>query len=125
MKELAKKVHWDVLTHFVYVPDHVIHPDFFDHWESHADEVEADKVFRGDCDNAALTNAELSIRRGANPAIVKLIYCKAETGEGHLVAGLEHWILDNRQRGPIYWEDLPYRWISSMRMDEPGIWRKL
>jgi predicted transglutaminase-like cysteine proteinase len=36
----------------------------------------------------------------------------------------EGWVLDNRQRDIIKWDKLPYEWVKSMRMDEPGIWRK-
>ena len=124
-KSQVEDIHWNVLTHFLYTPDKVIHPDFFDHWQSHADEVERGQTFRDDCDGFALTCAEILIRKGAESKDVKLIYCKTETGGAHLVASWESWILDNRQRFPMYWENIPYEWIKSMRLSEKGIWRKM
>lgn len=121
----AKKLHWNVLTHFVYVPDHIIHPDRFDHWGSHAQLVRYGHTFRDDCDGFALTCAELLLMKEADPGDVKIIFCQVETGEHHLVTSWQHWILDNRQRTIKYWDDLPYRWISSMRLNEKGVWRKM
>jgi hypothetical protein len=125
VKDLAAKVHWDALTHFVYVPDKEQFPDFFEHWMSHADEVEADQIFRDDCDGFALTCAELLIRHGADTSKVILVRCLTETGGGHLVCVADGWLLDNRQRSTIRWDDVPYTWQKSMRMDEPGVWRRL
>lgn len=125
MKSLVVKVHWDTLTHFVYVPDKILHPDHFDRWISFADQVERGEIFHGDCDDVSLTTAELSIRRGADPAVTRLIYCRTETGGAHLVTGVGHWILDNRHRTVMYWKDLPYEWITAMVMNEKGIWRKV
>jgi len=125
MRDLAAKIHWDVLTHFVYVPDKELHPKFFDHWMSHADTIESGIVFRDDCDGFALTCAELLIRRGANSEDAKIIFCRTETGGGHLATAWRHWILDNRHRTIMYWDDLPYEWVKSMAMNEKGIWRKV
>lgn len=125
MKTLSEQTHWDVLTHFVYVPDKVLHPDCFDHWMSHADAVEAGEIFKDDCDGFAMTCAELLIRTGVDKEKTRLTMCKTETGEGHLVCVCDGWVLDNRQRYIKRWDDLPYEWISSMRMDEPGTWRKM
>jgi len=72
MKFLVAKAHWDTLTHFVYVPDKVLHPDHFDRWISYADQVEQGEIFKGDCDDMALTTAELADpargRSGSNKA---------------------------------------------------------
>lgn len=124
MKKLAEKVHWDTLTHFIAVPDKELHPEFFDHWKSSADEVEAGKTFKDDCDGFCLTSAELLVRQGADPETVRIVQC--HTGiDGHLVTAYGPWILDNLQRRPIYWKDLNYTWLSQMKMSEKGIWRNM
>ncbi len=100
-----------------------------EHWKSFADEVEQGKVFRGDCDNFALTCAELLVRKGMDPAMVRLSFCQVPPeGWGHLVCvAKDHkgkdMVLDNRQRGVWHWTQIRYNWISSMRLDEPGVWR--
>jgi predicted transglutaminase-like cysteine proteinase len=121
--KLAERIHYDVLTHFVYVPDVEYHPDYFDHWESHADEVEQGLVFHDDCDGFAMTCAELLARAGVDKSKVRLSFCQVETGEGHLVCVCDGWVLDNRHRYIKRWETLPYEWISSMKMSETGVWR--
>jgi predicted transglutaminase-like cysteine proteinase len=125
MKNLAKNIHWEVLTHFVYTPDKEQFPEFFEHWMSHADEVEAGQTFRDDCDGFALTCAELLVRGGADEGKVSLVRCLTETGGGHLVCMADGWLLDNRQRTAVRWEDIPYTWQKSMKMGEVGIWRKI
>ena len=55
----------------------------FEYWRSAADEVIG--TWEGDCDDYALTAAELLIERGVDPSAVSIAYCKVETGEGHLV----------------------------------------
>jgi len=111
---------------FIWTSDKIIHPDYFDHWQSHADEVERGEVFRDDCDGFSLTCAELFVR---NPEVkkedVKIIYCLTELGGGHLVASFKNLILDNRQRTVYPWTGFNYKWKSSMRMSEPGVWRTM
>jgi predicted transglutaminase-like cysteine proteinase len=94
-----------------------------DHWKSFADEVERGEVFKGDCDDFSLTCAELLVRNGTALDRIKLVLCKVETGTGHLVCISRNLVLDNRQRKVLDWSELPYTWISSMGMDELGIWK--
>jgi predicted transglutaminase-like cysteine proteinase len=123
MKDIADKVFANTMSCFIWTSDHIIHPDYFDHWESHIDEVELGQTFRDDCDGCALTNAEGLYRQDIPKGLIRIIFCETETKEKHLVAGYKHWILDNRQRRLMYWKDIPYRWISSMRLNEPRVWR--
>ncbi len=129
-----------------------------EHWKSYADEVQGGQVFQGDCDNFALTCAELLLRNRVDTRIgaetewrpgnnnlsevccgilnrynvissgVRLAFCFTEAGEGHLVCVAKDrkgkdMVLDNRQRGVWHWTQIRYNWISSMRLDEPGVWR--
>ena len=49
-----------------------------------------------------------------------LVYCKTETGEGHLVLHVYGWILDNRHRWVMRQDDLPYEWLRIGKPD--GRW---
>jgi predicted transglutaminase-like cysteine proteinase len=124
MRNLAEKVHSKVKRLFTYKSDKEQFPDFWDHWKSWADEVEANQLFSDDCDGFCLTCAELLIRQGAKPEDVTICDVTTETGGRHLVCVYGSWVLDNRYYYVPYWKDLNYEWRRSMRMDEPGTWRK-
>ena len=94
-----------------------------EYWSSFADDVEQGKVFRGDCDNFALTCGELLVRQGVARNLLRVALCWTETGEYHAVCIADDWCLDNRQRAVWHWSRLPYKWDRSMRLDEPGVWR--
>ncbi len=95
-----------------------------EYWKSFVDEVEQSTIFFGDCDNFALTCAELLVRKGMEPGLVRLSFCQVPPeGWGHLVCIADQMVLDNRQRAVWHWTKLRYDWVSSMRMDEPGVWR--
>ena len=98
-----------------------------EHWTSHADEVDAGEDFRDDCDGFALTCAELLMRAGYSKKDVMIIYCTTETGEQHLVCGVNEddttYILDNRYDRIYKYTNVPgYTWKYSMHFDRPGIW---
>ena len=124
MKDLARKVHRQVKDLFIWTADKEVFGES-DHWKSFADEVERGDVFKGDCDDFSLSCSELLIRQGTDPTKIRIAYCKTETGVGHLVCICDGWVIDNRQRDIIAWDDLPYEWHKSMRIDEKGIWRSI
>ena len=101
-----------------------------EHWTSHADAVERGEGFVDDCDGYACTTAELLLRRGVSAEDVKLIYCITETGEAHLVCGVDTvettWIAENRYNYVYDWNKRSgYRWMYFMRLDDKGVWRKV
>lgn len=101
-----------------------------EHWTSHADKVEQGRVFRDDCDGFALTCAELVIKAGVPRDKVIACYCITETGEAHLVCGVNldntTVILENRYDSVYDWESKPkYQWILFMNFSEPGVWRRV
>lgn len=124
-KKIAEQVFADARANFIYTPDGEQF-DVREDWRSHAGEIEGS--WRDDCDGFAITCAELLIERGVPKENVKLIYCKTETGTGHLVCGVDAdgdtLILDNRQRAVWGWETIRYEWLRSMRASEPGEWRE-
>lgn len=125
MNKLAERVHRQVRYLFTYRSDKEQFPDDWDHWKSFADQVEAGEDFGGDCDDFCLTCAELLIRRGVDPKLIKICDVTTETGGRHLVCCADIWVLDNRFSYVFYWGDVNYKWHRSMRMDEPGTWRTI
>lgn len=120
--ESIHSIHHRVLRLFTWAPD----KETFgtpEHWQSFADDVETGKAFHGDCDNFALTCAELCHRAGYAPEDIQLGLCRTETGEMHLVAIVGPDCLDNRRRWVVPWRRIPYQWIRTMRMSEIGTWR--
>jgi predicted transglutaminase-like cysteine proteinase len=112
----------EVHNHFVWAPDMEVFGEP-EHWSSLADNVERGEVFKGDCDNFAMTCAELLLRRGIEPVNIRLALCWTETAEYHAVCIAHGELLDNRQRRLRHWASVPYRWHRSMRLDKPGEWR--
>jgi predicted transglutaminase-like cysteine proteinase len=125
MRKLAERIHRQVRRLFVYKSDKEQFPDDFDHWKSFADEVEAEQIFEGDCDDHSLSCAELLIRNEADPDQVKICDVTTETSGRHLVCCFGPWVLDNRYPYVPYWQDLNYVWHRSMKMSEPGVWKKI
>ena len=125
MNPIYEEIFYKVMRHFVWVSDKELHPTYWDHWDSYADEIERGETVKGDCDNFAMTCAELLVRAGIDKHLIRLAACQLWSGENHLVCIAAGWCLDNTQRGVWAWNTMPYTWISSMRMDEPGVWRKL
>ena len=110
VKKLHKKVFQ--LFHYEYDEKNYLREE---HWTSHADEVLENKDFSDDCDGFALTCCELLIRDGFDRSQVKAIICDTETGESHLVCGVDidetTYILDNRYDYVFDWsKKRDYTW---------------
>lgn len=71
----------------------------------------------GDCDSFALWCRDRIKGLGVE---ADLIFCRTETGGGHLVLHIDGWIIDNRHGWVMSKDDLPYTWISLGRPD--GTW---
>jgi predicted transglutaminase-like cysteine proteinase len=125
MNPIYDEIFYKVMSHFIWVRDKDSHPNAYDHWQSFADEIERGEIVKGDCDNSALTCAELIVRAGIDKHVVRIASCQPWAGEMHLVCLSEGWCLDNLQRKVRAWQTMPYTWVSSMRLDEPGVWRKM
>jgi len=109
---------------FEYVPDSVQF-DRPEHWMSHADAALNGETFAGDCDDYALTCAEVLVERGADPADTAIVYCKTENGTRHLACLYRSWTLDNRHEWPVDWSQIGYEYISAMHLSAPGEWRQM
>ena len=109
---------------FIYTPDQEQYHKPED-WRSHADAIDNNQVFKDDCDGFAMTCAEILVRNNINKDLIRLVLCQIETQEYHCVCIADNMLLDNRQRSLWNWNEVPYTWISSMKMSEPGMWRKI
>jgi predicted transglutaminase-like cysteine proteinase len=128
MQTVIQGVFNQVRENFIYTPDSEQF-DRMEDWRIHKKEVEAGEIWRDDCDGFAVTCAEMLAWQDIPFENISLILCEVETGGRHLVCGIEHdgetLILDNRQR--ILWPHtkIPYKWISTMKASEPGVWREI
>ena len=126
----------DVRQYFVYRPD----LEGFnkpDDWRSQAAHIGS--PYYGDCDDLAMTAADLAVQRGIDPARVRVALCLTEVGQwcaepppyDHMVCLIDDegdgytMALDNRQRRVERWDRLGYRWHSAMRLSERGVWRDM
>ena len=74
----------------------------------------------GDCEDFALwCRHELELLGVRSD----LVFCRTETGEGHLVCSVQGYILDNRHKWVMRRDDLPYTWISLGKPD--GTWLEI
>ena len=81
-----------------------------------------DGVLEDDCDGFALYCWHSCRDRGLK---ARLVYCKTETGGGHLVCECEGWVMDNRHTWVRDKDSLPYEWISISGYDPGDAWRSL
>lgn len=112
-------VHGWAMSHFLYVPDERRWDKDFafngDHWETDEELLEdlrRSGVVLGDCDAFAKL-CWLALRRIDIPS--RLLFCRDETGGGHLVCEASGWVLDNRQPVLVPRADLErigYTWLS-------------
>lgn len=128
MSELnkVKDIHNKVTKLFTYVFDKKQYLKE-EHWTSHADDVNEGKPFSDDCDGFALTCCELLIQEGFERSIVKAIICDTETGESHLVCGIDlegtTYILDNRYDYVFDWsKKKDYTWRYYKVFSEMDKW---
>ena len=112
-----------VRSFFVYVPDGIEY-QLPEDWRSHEKAVRSGDIFRGDCDDFALTAAVIAKQEGYDPADIRIVFCKTETGGGHLVCFIGDQMIDNRMRGAVPVTFPRYEWISAMSLAEPQVWRK-
>lgn len=120
----TEEIHAKVLGLFDYQTDKETF-GFSEYWSSFADAVAKNERFQGDCDNFAMTCAELASRNGFDPQTILLALCWTETDEYHAVCIVGETLMDNRYNAPFNWRRAPYRWDKAMRMSEPGVWRAM
>ena len=118
---LADQVHRRLLRQFVWTPDKEQFGQA-EYWTSLKSAVDAGGTVHGDCDDFAITAAEMLVERGADRSSVSIATCMTPSG-AHMVCLLDGWMRDTRQRHVLDWQDVDYTWLSVMRLDEPGDWK--
>jgi len=126
---IAMDVQKRIAPLFIYTPDSKQYNQE-EHWTSHAKAVKANLLFKDDCDGYAATAAELLVEAGIPKESIKLIYCKTETGEAHLVCGVSSdtntYIIENRYHAIYEWKQKHgYKWMYFMSLARPGEWNKV
>lgn len=121
---VAERVRRRLNEGFVYTAD------LTEDWRSRIEALRAHREWRDDCDGYAITASQCAIEDiGVDPVLVLWVFCRTETGDGHLVCLIEEdgtaLAVDNRQRAAWEWSRLPYKWISAMRLSDPGVWREI
>tara|TARA_B110000211_G_C14056131_1_gene543453 strand:+ start:1222 stop:1614 length:393 start_codon:yes stop_codon:yes gene_type:complete len=110
LEEILTTVHWEARQGHTYIPDKEQY-GVREYWK-------VDLI--GDCEDFALwCKQKLEKDYGID---TDLIFCKTETGGGHLVASVEGWILDNRYDWVLSKDDIPYEWL---KLGRKGIWYDL
>ena len=117
IKPILDDIFQDVKGRFTYVPDSFQ----FGKVEYWMEPEALDGDFSGDCDDFSLACRKL-VRAAGLPS--RLVFCKVETGEYHLVLESEGWILDNRQKFVVSNAELRgrYEWISMSGFNAGGPW---
>lgn len=135
LMDIARTVHAMAVGRLDYAPDLQTHGRA-DDWRSYAAELLAqpDARYRGDCDDCAITAAELAVHFGVPANAVRIVMVDTQkrgnpAASDHMVcalgaAGVASLVIDNRvTAGPIRWDMLDYTWGVGMRASEPGTWR--
>lgn len=125
MQTLIKNIWIMTKALFTYVPDSIAYPRKFDDWREHADAVHNGIPFQGDCDDFAMTCAECLMQAGFPKDKIRLAQCHLRDGSQHLVCIADGYVMDNIVDGLYPWNQLDYKWLNSMVMSEPGIWREM
>jgi predicted transglutaminase-like cysteine proteinase len=92
--------------------------DDVEHWVI-PDDVES---VTGDCEDFALACRKLCRQKGI-PS--RLVFCKTETGEAHLVLECRGYILDNRYDRVRTNNSLDYQWIKISGYEAGEDWHNL
>ena len=81
-----------------------------------------DGVLEDDCDGFALYCWHECRDRGLK---ARLVFCRTETGGGHLVCEHDGWVLDNRYTWVRSKDELPYTWISISGYSPGEAWHRV
>lgn len=97
LEKKLNEIHRLVFDNFTYKTDKKQY-GVIEHWVQPDDSYDGTQKLVGDCEDFALHCRKLC--RDANLK-TRLVFCKDETGEGHLVLECDGLILDNRQRSVV------------------------
>jgi len=92
-------------------------------WRDFINDYRAGRYIEGDCDDFMLTAASALRDAGVSASDMAFHVCRTEEGELHsvLVVG-GRWVVDNRHRHIVEFENTGYTWMKHMNCDNPGYW---
>lgn len=120
IKEIADQVHKEVLSAFTYKTDMEMH-GVNEHWQFPTDITD----IKDDCDGFAIACRIKLREQGLD---TRLVVCKCENDEMHLVCATGNYILDNRQAFVKTKRDLErigYRFLFVSGLEPGDPWHKL
>ena len=124
LEKKLNEIHWLVLSNFTYKTDKELH-DVSEHWVQPDESYDGTQKLIGDCEDFALHCRKLC--RDANLK-TRLVFCKDETGEGHLVLECNGFIIDNRQKSVVtntYLIKKGYKFISISGYESNEPWKEI
>ena len=76
----------------------------------------------GDCEDFALACRVLCRAEGYES---RLVFCKTENNQGHIVLSVDGYIFDNRQRHVTTADMLNYKWIAMSGFEKDNTWHTI
>lgn len=122
VKDKLDAIHKEVYSRFTYTPD-IKQWGEVERWLTKREAEAAilsEGTIKGDCDDFALVCRHLC-RKQDIPS--RLVVCKTEENEYHIVLEVDGWILDNRHRKVKARDDLPYEWIAVSGYEAGETWK--
>ena len=120
IKEIVDQVHKQVLDAFTYVSDQKMH-GVKEHWQFPVDMND----IKDDCDGFAIACRVKLREQGLDS---RLVVCRCETGEMHLVCATGNYILDNRHTQVLtktWLEHLGYDFLFVSGLEPGDQWHEL
>jgi len=122
VREQLQEIHTNIERRWKYVSDD-IQWGTVERWltEKEAKQnAESGDTIQGDCDDFALT-ARYMCRQKDIPT--RLVICKTEEDEYHVVLESEGWIIDNRMHRVVARDSLRYKWIAISGYEKGEQWK--
>lgn len=118
---ILNDIHRTVFRKFSYKTDQQQY-DMLEKWVMPDYVYNGSQRLTGDCEDFALHCRKLCDDAGLK---TRLVYCKTEDNEGHLVLEHKGYVLDNRQYKVVYRDDIDYKWISISGYNPGDDWHEV
>ncbi len=80
----------------------------------------------GDCEDYVLLKRRILIERGWSPNTLLISVVRERNGDGHavllVVTDQGEYVLDNKTRRIVAWQDTPYTWVKRQSQQHPYVW---
>lgn len=119
--DILDNIHRSAFRKFKYETDQEQY-NTIEKWVMPPDYYDGSQKFKGDCEDFALYCRKLCDDVGLK---TRLVFCKTEDGEGHLVLEHRGYVLDNRQHSVVYRDEIDYTWISISGYNPGDPWHEV